>query len=155
MNGLQFRLDDPESAEALALLEAHLDHAYASSPPESVFALDPSKLAEPGIEFWTVWEGDECAGCGAVREIDPGVFEIKSMHTAAAFRGKGIGVAMVDHLVGRAREKGGRQVMLETGSNEAYLPARQMYRKYGFTERGPFKGYGNDPLSAFMELALD
>lgn len=151
---LEFRLDDPASDHAVGLLDAHLAHAYASSPPESVFALDRTGLAAPGIEFWTVWDGDFCAGCGALREIDPGEFELKSMHTAEQHRGRGVGASMLNFLVQRARERGGHLVLLETGSNQAYAPARRMYARHGFAERGIFKGYEEDPLSTYMELRI-
>lgn len=151
----ELRLDSPQTPHALEVLEAHLAHAFGSSPPESVFALDHKGLAEPAIEFWTIWQGGECVGCGAIRQIDPGEFELKSMHTVERARGRGVGGAMLDFLVRRARERGGEVVLLETGSNEAYASARHMYARYGFSERGIFKGYSHDPLSTYMELRLD
>ena len=153
-NDLDFRLDDPGADHSFALLEAHLAHSYASSPPESVFALDAGGLADPGIEFWTVWRGDLCAGCGAVRQIGDGRFELKSMHTAEAVRGEGVGAAMLSFLLNRARKRGGQTVLLETGSMDAYAAARRLYQRHGFTERGPFEGYSLDPHSTFRELRI-
>jgi putative acetyltransferase len=149
-----FQQDDPTSEHAITLLTAHLAHAYDSSPPESVFALDPNELARPGIEFWTVWRGDTCAGCGALRQIGPERFEIKSMHTAENHRGEGVGAAMLDFLIERTKERGGKVILLETGSQEPYAAARRLYARRGFVERGPFDGYSDDPLSAFMERQL-
>lgn len=152
--GFEFRLDDPGSEHALEMLRAHLKHAYDSSPPESVFALDSAGLSAPGLEYWTIWQNDACVGCGALRPIGDGAFELKSMHTLQAHRGKGVGAATVDFLVARARERGAETVMLETGSNDAYAAARRLYARHGFTERGKFAGYEDDPYSAFMERRI-
>lgn len=151
----EFRLDDPATPHAEAMLEAHLAHAFGSSPPESVFALDTDGLSAPGIEFWTIWAGDACAGCGAIRRISHGDFELKSMHTLAEFRGRGVGATTVEFLVRRARERNGERVLLETGSNEPYAAARRLYARHGFQERGKFGDYTDDPYSTFMELRIN
>lgn len=154
-DGLTFRLDDPASDHARNVLKAHLAHSYASSPAESVFALDASGLSAPDIEFWTVWRGDDCVGCGAIRQGTDKQFELKSMHTVASQRGSGVGAATLDFLIDTARGQDGQTVLLETGSMESYAAARRMYLRRGFTERGPFANYLEDPHSTFMELQLN
>ena len=77
------------------------------------------------------------------------------MHTATVARGRGIGRAMVAHLVRVARERGFDRVSLETGSMPAFAPARALYRRAGFVPSGPFGEYRTSPTSAFMTLALD
>ena len=73
-------LDD---AQVHGLLQAHLAGMHENSPPESVFALDLSGLKAPEISFYSVWDGDQLAGIGALKELDPEWGEIKSMRTHA------------------------------------------------------------------------
>ena len=76
------------------------------------------------------------------------------MHTAAAARGQGVGGAMVEHLVGVARAAGYRRVSLETGTMEAFTPARSLYAKAGFVPCRPFGDYTPSPNSTCMTLVL-
>jgi putative acetyltransferase len=99
--------------------------------------------------------GGELLGVGALKRLDAEHAEIKSMHTAAASRGRGVGRAMVDHLIAVARERGFRRVSLETGSGPAFAPARGLYASARFTPCEPFADYGTSPNSAYMTLALD
>jgi putative acetyltransferase len=61
---------------------------------------------------------------------------------------------MLDHLIELARARGAHRVSLETGSMEAFVPARSMYAAAGFVESGPFGEYGLSPNSTFMTLDL-
>src|SRR5689334_17645007 len=117
-------LSDPRIAE---LLEDHLRDMRSVSPPESVHALDLERLKRPEITFWSVWCGDELAGCGALKRLDAGHAEIKSMRTARAYRRKGIGKAILEHIMGEARRAGYRRLSLETGSMAFFEPARTLY----------------------------
>lgn len=148
------RNDDLRGPEIAALLEAHLQLMRDTSPPESVHALDLEALRAPEITFWTVWEGPTLLGCGALKELDPAHAEIKSMHTAAAARGRGVARAMLSHIVEEARRRGFRRLSLETGSPEAFAPARALYAGFGFSPCGPFGDYVLDPFSVFMTLEL-
>jgi len=66
---MQITLDDLNGPEIQALLQEHLNDMYATSPPESVHALDLSGLRHPAITFWSVWIDDELVGCGALKEL--------------------------------------------------------------------------------------
>ena len=149
------REDDLRGPEIKALLEAHLDLMRSNSPPESVHALDLDGLRRPEITFWTVWDGGQLLGCGALKELDPGHGEIKSMHTARAARGRGVARRMVEHILAAARRRGYRRLSLETGATEDFAPARALYSAFGFTHCGPFADYPLHPFSAFMTLELD
>ena len=98
--------------------------------------------------------GIAVAGIGAIRRLDAEHAEIKSMHTAAAMRGRGIGRAVLGYLIGVARDRGCRRVSLETGSAEAFAPARALYASAGFEPCGPFGGYPPSPTSVFMTLQI-
>src|SRR5947207_7136840 len=105
------------------LLREHLRNMHVHSPPESVHALDLDGLRQPEITFWTVWEGGELLGCGALKELDATHGEIKSMRTAAAHLRKGVARSLLAHILAEACRRGYRRVSLETGSAEAFRPA--------------------------------
>ena len=148
------RQDDLRGPEIAALLRAHLDHAAAHSPPESIHALDLDRLRAPEITFWSVWQGRELMGCGALKELAPDHGEIKSMHTARAHRGQGVGTRLVAHILEVARARGYRRVSLETGTMDGFAPARALYGRFGFRVCPPFAQYREDPNSVCMTLDL-
>ncbi len=137
------------------LLELHVGRARAETARGSAHALDLSGLRVPGIEFWTVWEGDQPLGTGALKSLGGGEFEVKSMYTAEHCRRRGIGSAVLAHLIAVCKQRGARRVSLETGSWEYFRPAVALYRKHGFVECPPFAGYISDPNSIFMTLDLE
>jgi putative acetyltransferase len=127
---------------------------FLHSPPESVHALDLEALRRPEITFWTAWQAGELLGCGALKALDAAHGEIKSMRTAKRHLRKGVAAALMRHILREARERGYRRLSLETGSPDAFLPARAMYERFGFEECGPFGDYVEDPYSVFMTIAL-
>jgi len=151
---MHIELDDLRRPAVHALLNEHLEDMYALSPRESVHALDLDALRSPDITFWTAWDAGTLLGCAALREIDPGHGEIKSMRTPRAMRRRGAGRALLSHVVETARARGYRRLSLETGSAPAFEPARRLYEAFGFSLCGPFDDYVLDPNSVFMTLPL-
>jgi putative acetyltransferase len=151
---MQIRLDDLSGSEIRALLQEHLANLRQISPPESVHALPIEELRRPEIMFWSAWENGELLGCGALKELRVQHGEIKSMRTSSRHRRKGVAKALLDHIIGEAGRRGYRRLSLETGSMEAFEPARQLYARAGFTFCGPFGDYLEDPNSVFMEKRL-
>ena len=154
MNAFLIRVDDLLGPEIQAFLRDHLTNMHEITPPESVHALDVEGLRAPGMTFWSAWAGARLLGCGALREIDARTGEIKSMRTDPARRGRGVGTRMLQHLLGVAEARGYERVLLETGALPEFEPARSLYRRHGFEERGPFPPYREDPNSVFMEKRL-
>lgn len=147
--------EDPTAADVLALLQEHLDDMYATSPPESVHALDVERLHTPDITFVTARADDgTLLGCGALKQHDATLGELKSMRTTAAARGRGVGAAVLGHLLDVARDRGLARVSLETGAEEYFAPARRLYARHGFVPCAPFADYTHDPLSVYLTLAL-
>jgi putative acetyltransferase len=146
--------DDPAARDVHALLERHLAFAHEHSPPEDVHALDGAGLGAENIAFFSIRDGGELLGIGALKEIDTTHAEIKSMHTAAVARGRGVARAMLDHLLATARERGYQRVSLETGSMDAFAPARALYASAGFVVCPPFGDYWDSPYSVCMTLEL-
>ncbi len=147
---LTFRIDDLTGAATRALIARHLAGMHANSPAESVHAYDIDKLRAPDVTFWSVWVGDEIAGCGALKVLDERRGELKSMRVANAYLGRGIGRAILDYLLAEARRRGMTSLWLETGSAPAFTPALRLYERAGFVRCGPFDGYIDDPFSVFM-----
>ena len=147
-------VDDPGRGPVRELLEAHLAGMHDNTPPESVHALDIEGLRAVEITFWTVWDGDELLGCGALKQLDDTHAEIKSMRTADEHLGKGVASRLMDKVLEVARERGYRRLSLETGSGGPFEAAHRLYEKYGFEFCGPFADYGPDPFSRFMTLTL-
>ena len=151
---ISLQLDDPRRADVVELLQAHLAFTNRHSAPEDVHALDVDALCSPDITFYSARSNGELLGVGALRRLSPEHFEIKSMHTAVAARGQGIGRAMVEKLLAVARDASANRVSLETGTMEAMAPARALYTRLGFVECEPFGDYWVTAASMCMTLEL-
>ena len=147
---MDIRVDDLSSPEIIQLLHEHLQSAALHSPPESVHALDLEALRKPEVTFWSVWQNSELMGCGAVKELDSGHGEIKSMRTMSSHQRKGVAARLMRHILEEARRRSYQRLSLETGSMEAFAPARSLYASFGFKPCGPFADYVEDPYSVFM-----
>jgi putative acetyltransferase len=147
-------LDDPQADDVRALLAVHLGWAHTTSPPEDVHALDVDGLVDPSVTFCSYRVDGELLGIGALKRLDEDHAEVKSMHTVAAARGRGIGRAMVEHLLATARARGFRRVSLETGSMDAFAPARALYESVGFVPCGRYGDYPDSANSAFFTIEL-
>jgi putative acetyltransferase len=119
-----------------------------------VHALEVDGLLDPDVTFFSFRRDGDLLAVGALRQLDDRSAEVKSMHTAAAARGAGIGRALLDHLIAQARARGCSSISLETGSMPAFEPARALYASAGFRPCGPFGDYPPSPTSTFMMLAL-
>ena len=144
-------LDGPEIAE---MLREHIRNAHEHSPGQSAHTMDLHELGSPEITFWTVWQEQELLGCGALKELDSKHGEIKSIRTEDAHRGKGVASSMLKHIIKEAERRSYNRLSLETGSMDAFAPARALYERFGFEYREPFADYKEDPYSTFMSLIL-
>jgi putative acetyltransferase len=152
MHIIEGGLDDPR---VVALLHTHVTRARAETARGSAHALDLDGLRAPEITFWSVWEGDAVVGVGALKRLSADHGEVKSMHTAEAARGRGVGSALLRQIVATARARGMGRLSLETGSWAYFAPARALYARHGFVECGPFGEYHPDPHSVFMTRVLE
>ena len=151
---MHIHVDDLTGPEIFELLQAHLAGMRALSPPESVHALDVADLRHPSVTFWTVWQGVDLMGCGALKELDATHGELKSMRTSAKHLRKGVAKTLLQHIVGVARSRGYARLSLETGPVEGFKPAHSLYANMGFTECGKFANYSDDLFSVFMTKTL-
>lgn len=150
----EISVDDPRVDDIRALLDRHLAFCNLHSPPEDVHALDIEGLLAPAVTFFSFRTGGRPLAVGALKELDGAHAELKSMHTAEDARGRGIGMAMLKHLITTGRERRYRRLSLETGSMEAFAPARSLYARAGFVFCEPFADYRASPNSMFMTLVL-
>ena len=148
------RIDDLSSEESQSIVREHMAGMLANTPLESVHALPLDKLRQPNITFWTAWIGSELCGCGALQTLDAPHGEVKTMRTRTKFLRKGVGQAVLSHIVNHATDTGIKRLSLETGSSDVFLAARAMYLNNGFGICGPFGDYKLDPYSVFMTKLL-
>jgi putative acetyltransferase len=151
MHIIEGGLDDPR---VVALLHTHVSRARAETARGSAHALDLAALRAPEITFWSAWEGEAVVGVGALKRLSADHGEVKSMHTAEAARGRGVGSALLRQIVATARAAGMSRLSLETGAWPYFAPARALYARHGFVECGPFRDYRKDPNSVFMTWVL-
>lgn len=151
---VEIRVDDLSGAATQALIAHHIAGMHATSPAESVHALGIERLRDPSVTFVSAWIDGEVAGIGALSEIDAERGELKSMRVDDRFRGRGIGRAVLRHLIAMARERGMTSLWLETGTPADFAAATRLYESEGFAVCGPFGDYTDDPFSLFMTKVL-
>ncbi len=149
---LRIAVENPDQPEVLALLRASDTYMGELYPSESNHLLDVRALQDPQVTFVVARLRGEAAGCGAIVRTTDGSAEIKRMFVSPAARGCNLGRQLLEKLESLAAEAGARWLRLETGVKQP--EALGLYRSAGFVERGPFGDYLPDPLSVFMEKAL-
>ena len=145
-----FHQGDLDSADVHALLLFHFQSMRASSPPEACHVLPTDGLRAPDMSFWSVRENGWLLGVGALKELSSEHGEVKSMRTAPNALGRGVGTAMLHHILAEARSRGYRRVSLETGSTEPFAAALRLNEREEFVRCGPFGGYEDTPFTRFF-----
>jgi putative acetyltransferase len=148
------RIDDLTGEKMQALLALHLRGMHENSPPDQVFALDLSGLKAPNVTVWSLWDGGALAGMGALKDLGDGTGEVKSMRTDPNHLRRGVGAALLEHIIREARPRELRRLSLETGSGPAFDPALALYRKRGFIAGEPFGQYRRSRFNQFLHFAL-
>jgi putative acetyltransferase len=151
---MDIKIDNLESGDVLQLLQEHMQDMLATSPAESVHALDVPALKAPSITFFSAREGGQLLGCVAIKELSTANAELKSMRTHSHARNTGVASTLLEHILVVAKKRGYVSLSLETGSMAFFKPARKLYQKYGFTPCEPFSNYLSDPNSTFMSIDL-
>ena len=151
---LVIRQDDLTGDTTRALLTLHLSGMHENTPAGHVFALDLSGLQAANVTVWSAWDGNAIAGIGALKELGDGSAEVKSMRTHPAHLRKGVGAALLEHIIEAARSRGLRQLSLETGRGPAFEPALALYRKRGFKDGEAFGDYVRSAFNQFLHMEL-
>lgn len=151
---IEVRRDDPNNTALGGLLAEHVAEQRGNVPPGFAFALDADGLSDPAVTFFAAWDGDTVAGFGALKALGDDAGEVKSMRAAAAYRGRGVGHAILHAIITEARARGYRALYLETGTTAAYDAALALYRRAGFVACDAFAGYSPSPHNQFFRLDL-
>lgn len=148
------QLGDLDSDDVQCLLAFHFEQMHGNSPPEACHVLPSDGLRSPTITFWSLRENGQLLGIGALKQLAPDHGEIKSMRTAPGAFGRGVGTAILHHIVAEARRRGYNRLSLETGSTEPFAAALRLYSREGFVPCGPFGGYRDTPFTRFFTREL-
>jgi len=151
---MEIRAGGLGDARVEALIRHHRDESRATTPADNAHSLDSAGLAAPGVAFFSAWDAEDLLGVGALKAIDDGHAELKSMRTAPEHLRKGVARVLLDHLIAEARARGFTRLSLETGTAPMFAPAIAMYEGYGFTDCAPFGGYPASAHNRFMTMAL-
>ena len=143
-----------DNSEVNDLLKKHFIELRSVSPAGSTHVLDINGLKDPSIKFWSLWENNKLIGCGALKFLEKGHGEFKSIRVADEFRKKGIGERIINHLIEEAKKLEISKLSIETGAGEFFAPARKLFNKFGFKKSGPFAHYKVDPNSCYFTLDL-
>ena len=151
---IEIRAGGLGDARVEALIRHHRDESHAATPARNAHSLDSTGLRDPAVSFFSAWDGDALLGIGAIKQLDAGHAELKSMRTAPDQLRRGVARAILAHLIALARERGYARLSLETGTAPMFAPANTMYEAAGFVDCPPFGGYPASPHNRFMTLTL-
>ena len=143
-----------DNSEVNNLLKKHFIELRLVSPAGSTHVLDIDGLKDSSIKFWSLWENNKLIGCGALKFLEKGHGEFKSIRVADEFRKKGIGERIINHLIEEAKKLEISKLSIETGAGEFFAPARKLFNKFGFKKSEPFAHYKVDPNSCYFTLDL-
>ena len=136
------------------LLIKHFIELRSVSPKGSTHVLDIAGLKVSSIKFWSLWEGDELMGIGAIKFLNKKHGEFKSIRVNDKFRAKGRGLEIINHLIDEARKLNIQQLSLETGAGNFFVNARKLFAKSGFKTCDPFSHYEKDVNSVYMSMLI-
>ena len=152
IKSIEGNFDNPEVNK---LLTKHFIELRAASPKGSAHVLDIQGLKHPSIKFWSLWKNGEIFGCGALKFLDRGHGEFKSIRIHDNFRNKGNGIKVIEHLIDEAKKLDINRISLETGAGEFFDPARKLFERCGFTTCKPFDHYKEDVNSLYLTKLIN
>jgi GNAT superfamily N-acetyltransferase len=145
---------EPRHAAAWkALNEAWINRHFTIEPADVEVLGDPvGKILAPGGHiFMAESDAGEPLGCVGLKAMDDGGFEVVKMTVAEAARGTGLGRALMQACIDRARGLGSPRLYLET--NAGLGPALALYKAVGFAGISP-RDTAYSRCDVWMELVL-
>lgn len=131
--------------------ENFLDFDLCFQSFEEELAQLPGRYAPPGGCLLLATENEDVLGCIALRQLEPGICEMKRLYVRPEGRSKGLGRALCLALIERAKEYGHNKMRLDTVGK--LQKAIQLYRDLGFVEC-PRYCDNPQPDVQFFELQL-
>ena len=147
--------DNFNNSEVNELLTKHFVELRAASPEGSAHVLDIPGLKVPSIKFWSLWKNDKLIGCGALKFLDEGHGEFKSIRIHDDFRKQGHGLKVIINLINEAKKLKIKRLSIETGAGDFFIPARKLFKKSGFIVCEPFAHYKKDINSVYLTKLID
>ncbi len=147
LKSIEGNFDNPKVHE---LLIKHFIELRAASPEGSAHVLDIDGLKHSSIKFWSLWNNKMLTGCGALKFLDNNHGEFKSIRVHDNFRGKGYGIKVINHLISEAKKLNVKQLSIETGAGDFFIPARKLFKICGFEPCKPFAHYKEDINSIYL-----
>ena len=144
-----------ENPEVNELLTKHFIELRSASPKGSTHVLDIEGLKVPSIKFWSLWNEKQIIGCGALKILEKGHGEFKSIRLHDEFRKKGNGVKLINHLIEEAKKLKISRISIETGAGEFFKPARKLFDSCGFKPCEPFAHYKKDINSIYLSKIIN
>ena len=144
-----------DNLEVNQLLTKHFIELRAASPEGSAHVLDIPGLKVPSIKFWSLWENNKLFGCGALKFLEKGHGEFKSIRIHNDFRNKGNGIKVITHLIDEAKKLEIRRLSIETGAGKFFEPARKLFKKCNFEPCKPFAHYKEDANSIYFTKLIN
>jgi|TARA_B100000497_G_scaffold114180_1_gene136575 putative acetyltransferase len=144
-----------DNSEVHELLTKHFIELRSASPEDSCHVLDIAGLKDSSIKFWSLWDGNNLMGSGALKFLDKEHGEFKSIRVSDKFRGKGNGSKVINHLINEAKKLNIKRLSLETGAGDFFLAARKLFLKCGFETCEPFSNYKDNINSVYMTMQIN
>ena len=140
----------PELTATAALFRAYAASLNIDLAPQGFadeLAALPGPYAPPQGAILLAKQGDHVLGCIALKQLAPGIAEIKRLYVRPQARGQGVAKALVDALLKEAAELGYHEVKLDT------LPQMEtaiaLYKSFGFAN---IPAYGSHPYPGLVTL---
>ena len=140
--------------EVHELLTKHFVELRAASPEGSAHVLDIPGLKVASIKFWSFWQNENLIGCGALKFLEEGHGEFKSIRVHNNFRNQGCGINVINHLINEAKKLNIKKLSIETGAGDFFKPARKLFKQCGFEICDPFAHYKEDKNSVYLTKTL-
>jgi putative acetyltransferase len=154
MMPLTFHSGDLDRIDVQSLLNVHYQLMRSSSPSEACHVLPIEGLRDCAVTFWSAREDGVLVGVGALKELAPDHGEVKSMRTPQEALCRGVGRAILRHLMAEARSRGYKRLSLETGSTEPFAAAIHLYESEGFEPGDAFGNYSKTAFTRFFTREL-
>lgn len=143
--------DSPQAQALVAGMVREISGHYGPDVAERTPSATPQDFSPPGGCYVALFDGDAAVAGGGIKQLEPGVGEVKRMYVVPDRRGEGLGRTLLAALEGAARELGYRVVRLDTGVHQP--EAVGLYRSAGYQEIPDYNGntyasyWGEKPLS--------